>query len=201
MDYKEEEYIKLAMGDDVSRYFYINRIAYSNGEKEALKNIVSMIASGKELIQFMDNNQGHLYVFGAGMLGTEFVRNWKDNYSFIAFVDNDKAKVCSEKLFDMPVLSLDQVDDIHAAFIVVSKFYSNEIESQIMQVGYNKDAIIVLGEKYRLLSQKQYFDLNVIDRKKEEIFIDCGACDGMTSIFMKEKYKNTKKYIYLNLIH
>lgn len=196
MSYKAKEYIYRAMGDDISKDYYEKRIDYSNGEKGALKAIVNTIKTGSELIEFMDKNHEHLYIFGAGMLGIEFVRNWKADYNFIAFVDNDKNKVGSVNQFNMPVLQLDQVKDVDAAFIIIPKFYSKVIENQIIQFGYKKDKAIALGEKYRLLSQEQYFDLNVIDKEGEEIFIDCGACDGMTSMLMKEKYRNTK-HIYL----
>ena len=79
--------------DDVSKDIYTARIAYNNGDLDAMEKIIETVRfGGRELIQFMKSNSENLYIFGAGILGNEFLQTWKGIYSFHGVIDNDDKK-------------------------------------------------------------------------------------------------------------
>lgn len=57
------------MGDEISKKMYINRVAYSNGIKESVEQLVGFVRDGDKFVNFMNENKNNLYIFGAGMLG------------------------------------------------------------------------------------------------------------------------------------
>lgn len=184
--------------DEASKKIYLDRVAYSNKDFSAIKKIVLTAEGGKKLIEFMNANRNNLYIFGAGVLGKEFIRTWKSNYSFCAVIDNDTMKQ-GKDIEQIPIVGLnDIINDINdIAIIIVSKFCHNEIEEQLQKINFTNEKIFNFGKYYNKLNKDQYFDLEELDKEKKERFVDCGALDGKTSINMYEWYKGNVDKIWI----
>ncbi len=187
--------------DDVSKDIYTARIAYNNGDLDAMEKIIETVRfGGRELIQFMKSNSENLYIFGAGILGNEFLQTWKGIYSFHGVIDNDDKKWGNVVGEGIPVIGLQDIEVAkreQAAIVIVNKFSHREIKEQLLQSGFSDEHIFNFAEHYLRLNQIQYFDLEILDKNKREKFVDCGALDGKTSMYMYEIYKENLEKIWL----
>lgn len=183
--------------DDLSKEIYLNRIDYNNRKYESIKKIVSTVIGGKELVDFMNKYKDNLYIFGAGVLGTEFVRTWNPCYSFCGIIDNNKTKQ-GKKINGIPVIGLEEIAiKDKAAIIIVNKFSYNEIEKQLQKEKINFKRIFNFGRYFKKLNSNQYFDLKELDKSQKERFVDCGALDGMTSINMYKWYRENVEKMWI----
>ncbi len=187
-----------AMGDNISREMYQKRVAYGNGEQEAIEPIVNLVWGGVELLTFMQQNQNHLYVFGAGMIGQDLVETWDWKYTFQGFIDNDKEKQ-GKSIRGIPIMALEELGEKKekAAIIIMNKFYHQEIARQLEKEGIAKEQVFNVGIFYRELNKAQYFDLEELEIVEGEKFVDCGVLDGETSLNLLEKYGNKIKKIWM----
>lgn len=143
---------------------------------------------GQKLADFMRENADDLYIFGAGVLGEVMIDTWGWKYQFRAFIDNDTEKQ-GKRIGGMTVISLDEVRNRKdASIIVVNKFHWKEIMDQLFREGFPKEHIFNLGEIYRQFNADQYFDLEYLEVKEGEQFVDCGALDGETSLNLLGRY-------------
>lgn len=187
-----------AMGDEASRDMYRNRIDYSNGSNEAMEHIIRSVAEGNDFIDFMQKYKDDLYIFGAGELGKDLAETWNWKYRFRAYIDNDEKKH-GKYIGTIPIISLNELKEEreHAAIIIMSKFYSNEIEEQLRKNHYDDNRIFNLGEVYRQFNKKQYFDLEYLEYGNTERFVDCGVLDGETSLNFLEICGSQVKKIWM----
>ena len=187
-----------AMGDDISREIYQKRVAYGNGEQEAIEPIINLVWGGVKLLAFMQENRDHLYVFGAGMIGQDLVETWNWKYAFQGFIDNDKEKQ-GKKIKGIPIMALEELKEKKekAAIIIMNKFYHQEIAEQLEKEGFDKKKVFNFGSLYRELNKAQYFDLEELEIVEGEKFVDCGVLDGETSLNLLEKYGNKIKKIWM----
>lgn len=186
-----------AMGDDISRKIYQNWIEYSNGTNEAMESIIRSVMQGEELLGYMESHRDNLYIFGAGMLGQDFVDTWKWKFEFRAFIDNDGQKQ-GKHIKDLPVISLEEIKGRRdAAVIIINKFYSDDIERQLGENDFDENHIFNLGGVYRQLNKKQYFDLEYLTYEDKEKFVDCGVLDGETSLNFLEICSARVKNIWM----
>lgn len=197
---KEDREILCRMQDEISKEIYRYRIAFSNGDQEAIEKIIGTVQpGGGQLIEFMESHCSNLYIFGAGILGKEFLNTWKWKYSFRGLIDNDESKQ-GEEIEDVPVIGLKDIaetDKKETAIIIVNKFFHTEIEQQLKQAGFSDKNIFNFGKFYIQLNRAQYFDLEELDKNDRERFVDCGALDGNTSKYMYEWYKGNVDKIWL----
>lgn len=185
-----DEEVLMHIQDELSKQLYVNRLAYANGQLSEIEKIIMTAPRGKEMIKFMDVHRDNLYIFGAGILGNEFFRTWKWKYSFRAFIDNDKKKQ-GESIGGVPVIGIKDImaaDKENAAIIIVNKFSYQEILLQLQQEKFKSENIFNFAEIQINLNRAQYFDLEELDKKHRERFVDCGALDGKTSMYMYEWY-------------
>lgn len=183
--------------DELSKEVYRSRIAFNNGSMEALEKIIP--AGGDNLIEFMNTHYEHLYIFGAGILGSVFVRMWGWKYSFRGFIDNDEKKH-GKRIDGISVAGLKETIEKSGkeiAVIVVNKLFYEEIRKQLCSENINNKNIFILGELYSELKRAQYFDLKELDKNIRERFVDCGALDGTTSTNMYEWYRGHVDKIWL----
>lgn len=175
------------MGDEISREMYINRVAYSNGMKESVEQLIGFVQDGDKFINFMNENKDNLYIFGAGMLGQDLVASWNWKYHFKAFIDNNK-EVHGKMVSGIPVISLNELMDEKesVAIIIMSKFHWQQIVEQLKTTGFDESKIFNFSEIYRQLNKKQYFDLEYMKISNHERFVDCGVLDGETSLNLLE---------------
>ncbi len=197
---KEDKRILLHMQDAVSEKIYKYRIAYGNGSQEAIGKIIETAQSGGvRLIEFMERHRSHLYIFGAGILGKEFLRTWMWKYSFRGLIDNDEKKQ-GGSIEGIPVIGLKDItetDKKEAAVIIVNKFSSNEIALQLRQEKFSGENIFDFASYYLRLNREQYFDLEAFRKDSRERFADCGALDGKTSLYFYEWYRDSADKIWL----
>lgn len=176
--YEMNTEVYAAMSDAVSKEIYKNRVDYSNGCNEAIESIVLSLGGGQKLAEFMQENADDLYIFGAGVLGEVMLDTWEWKYKFKAFIENDTEKQ-GKSIKGVPIISLDEVVNRESASImVVNKFHWKEILDQLLYEGFQKEDIFNLGEIYRQFDADQYFDLEYLEVKDGEQFVDCGALDG-----------------------
>lgn len=185
--------------DDLSRKIYKKRIDYNNGDLRALEDIVLTVKGGKQLIDFMEAHKNQLYIFGAGILGKELFEAWKWKYTFQAFIDNDKSKQGKE-MGGVSIISLNDIaPEVRSVvgIIIANKFHGDEIEIQLQKENFNYDNMFHFGKLRIALNQLQYFDLEELDKNRKERFVDCGAFDGKTSVYMCEWYKNNVDMVWM----
>ncbi|MCM1182642.1 MAG: FkbM family methyltransferase [Roseburia sp.] len=175
------------LGDETSKYIFENRLLYSLTEdKKFVRNVVCTIDKGREIYEQMRSNTGNIGIFGAGDVGRHLIHVY-DDLKFSCFIDNKKAGIMYHGL---PVISLKEfMQRCPDGIIIIStKLYYKEIMEQLLEEGIKKENIINLGMEYKKLNHLQYFDLPQLKKRRrmEEIFVDGGGYDGMTSVeFMK----------------
>lgn len=196
---RADEIILMHMQDELSKKIYANRISYANGDLNGIDEIIQNTPGGGIMVRFMDRHYDNLYIFGAGILGKEFFKTWSWKYSFRAFIDNDEKKQ-GENIEGIPIIGLRDIlegDRKTAAVIIVNKFSSQEILQQLQQEKFKSENIFNFAEIQLKLNKAQYFDLETLDKKHRERFVDCGALDGKTSIYMYEWYQGNVDKIWI----
>lgn len=199
MEYSSEtNQIMEHMGDEISKQIYQDRIAYNSGNTDALESIMNYVLGGKELIDFLKKYNGNLYIFGAGILGKEFLETWGEKYSFCGFIDNEVKKQ-GNILEGKPVVSCNDIikkkHDI--GIVIVNKFCYDEIRRQLTKSGVGENHIFNFGNYYTELNRRQYFDIEDLNKNELINFVDCGALDGKTTVYLSDWYKNYIKKIWL----
>lgn len=135
-------------------------------------------------------------IFGAGVWGRQIKKLYSD-VCFYGYVDNEKY---GKGIDGLNVLSLDEMLKCvpNAQIIIAVKNYSHEITQQLIDAGVKKNNILnmeeIVSEAYKMFEARQYFDLPYIKHNKEEVFVDVGAFDSMSSgNFIKWANNNYKK--------
>ena len=80
--------------------------------------------------------------------------------------------------------------------VATRKFY-HEIEKQLLEEGFKKENILILGELLNSMFRAMYFDLPELWRQKDEVFVDVGGYDGFTSLRFCEWAQGDYKKIYI----
>ncbi len=177
------------LNDELSKKIYINRIAYNAGDIDSFENILADVYGGSELIDFM-NKYKKLYVFGAGILGREFVNTYiGGRRNLVAYIDNKKNGCVIDGL---KVLSPEELEINDDGIIVVNKYHTKEIISQLHRKGIADSHIFDFSKYQLVLNQRQYFDTDFVDDNIEG-FVDCGALDGKSSINALYRWSKIKR--------
>lgn len=183
-----EEHLMDKTSDDIFR----NRIKYNNGDISAINKILETVYGGKELLNFLNKYKGNLYIFGAGILGKEFLDTFlgSDEYYFNAFIDNDTKKQ-GTMIKDIPIIGIDEIPIAkeNIGIVLISKFHYKGIQKQLLEHGFCEKQIFNFSKYYLQLNYRQYFDVECIDKEEIINFVDCGALDGNTSIIAREWFK------------
>jgi len=181
---EEIKNIYLNMEDSESKELFIKRISYNISEDFSYMVDTKKISDIKERLKNFETQGKKLIIFGAGLMGRKIVEYYFNDIKWECFVDNNAVgEVLGLKVININELKSEYSDSI----IIISsyKFYS-EIYSQLVDLNFNKENIINLGEIIYQDLQYQYFDVLMPDATKRESFIDCGCFDGETSkLFMK----------------
>lgn len=174
-------------GDDLSRKIYAERLMYSlTGDKEYIRNMTCDIKEGKTFFDKLDiaQSQSDIVIFGVGVWGKELYRVTED-YNWKCFVDSNPK---SDSFEGLPIASFeDFIKTYNGETVVISsRLHYKEMYEQLIANKIMPEKIINVGYILDELSKKQYFDLEVLSPEKEEVFVDGGSFDGMTSIYFKE---------------
>lgn len=210
----EEKYglVNSFLEDEISRSIFKERHLYNQDKQTChIENIVSSIGGeysktrggvyypGKEkmLIKEVESIGAPIYIYGAGYKGKRIFH----------LLQEQGIKI--EGFFDIRYVEITDIEDTpvfeptagrcEGAVIVVSltnNIIAKEVYSKCLRLGalavylFNDYAIHPIGN--------QYFDFNIINFNKEEVFVDAGAFDLATSIEFKRycEEKDVEGYIY-----
>lgn len=179
--------------DDISKYIFLQRIAYNlTDDYQYIFNILmNAHCYDKEFQKFIGKE---IVIFGAGKIGKWVKQKYKD-LNIIAFVDNNQ----KEKEYDnIPILNFQKYLDSYSKcyVIIANKYHNVEIEKQLLNSQIEQEKIINLSKIMQSIKERQYFDLPQLcsGKVKEEVFVDCGCYDAFNSLqFVKWCNGNYKK--------
>ncbi len=112
------------------------------------------------------------------------------------FIDNNPE---FDEYEGIPVKTFaDFVKEYHGEMVVISsRLYHKDMYRQLMENGIPDKRIINAGQILDEWSRKQYFDLEELKPEIEEIFVDAGSFDGMSSVeFAKWSLESKSRFIY-----
>ena len=97
------------------------------------------------------------------------------------------AYFCDRRYREIPVyqnikvIGVEQAISIeNALFIVASTYHKSAITRTLTERGIGQDNIIMLNGDWHVCTMpNQYFPNDIIQLKDDEVFIDCGAADGI----------------------
>ena len=191
------------LSDNQSRDLYRDLVTYNLtkdsrffNENVANKLIDFGFSLEEECNKYPDRK---VIIFGAGVWGRT-LRNIYSNVRFHAFIDNNKS---GNSIDDLPVYTPRYVaENIPNAYIVVSvNSGGDEIKQQLQSLGIAEENIFFVTEKLAKiawrLEQMQYFDLPYLPHDENEVFVDVGAFDGVSSLNFVKWSNNKYKHIYL----
>lgn len=187
------------LGDELSKEIFRNRLLYSiTNEKKWIIDIIKTTKEGKKF--FGENGvlkkcflTGECVIWGSGYWG-ESLYNFSSNYNWKYIVDN---KPKSDKMGDILIISGEKfLKEYQNEYIFIStRLYYSEIHEQLIKAGISEERIINVGKILDILMSKQYFDLEYLPQtaNNEEIFVDVGCYDGMSSVYFSEWSKKKSK--------
>lgn len=192
------------LADKESRDIYINRLNYlMTGNEIYIKNIVNKYLPkfkdcGTESDLYHIINEKHsnadIILYGAGEAAVRSLPYWRQLDKFKGFCDKDEMKQ-REGVDGIKVMPPEVLLNYYqnAVVIISTTKFEAEIKKFLIKNGFEKEQIYYLGEFSINFSDDQYFDKDVIQFSKEEVFVDAGSKDLNTSIEMKRYCPEVKK--------
>lgn len=169
--------------DDESKNIFINRLLYNlTNDKKYSLNMMNIEPIVGKIDKFQRAGK-KILIFGAGYYGRYIVEKTLGQLNFECFIDNNirDAKVLNLRVIDFNEFKNKYFNEI----VVVSPTGKNEeIYTQLIQSGFNKENIINLGEYIKDYNDKclpiQYFEF-FNGNDEQQSFVDAGCLDGYTS--------------------
>ncbi len=188
-----------ALADAESKYIFGNRFLLSLTEnKEYMENVIKTTVEGKKFYERLEQTNTKKVIFGAGFWGRSIARQYHE-YGFDCFVDNN-AVWPYEKKEGLFVISFEEYLKKYgdcATVFLGSRLYYNDFWKQLMKCGIPKERIVNIGKMIDDMSMRQYFDLPDMPHVDDEVFVDAGGFDGMTSKIFIQWCGNRYKKIYI----
>lgn len=185
------------LGDDDSKEIYGLRVLYSlTNDYRYMERLISKTLPGKWLESKLVEKQGKkVLLYGAGNRGKILARIYGSYFD--AVIDNN-SKVWGKELEGLKIIALPEALEIYPDSVIVLSMKCDRdlISKDLMRRGISQNRILDMGEQIEKLRNGQYFDLQELKLQKEEVFVDCGAFDGDTSIEFKKWCKQNYKHIY-----
>lgn len=187
---KNVDFITEHLQDDISKTIYANRIFYAiTGDKGYLRNICMTIPEGKDFVSILEKHADQEKIlFGAGRWGG-WIKETFNNITWDYLTDNN----ISDRIFScqgggIPIISVDELVERHKdAFVVItSKFHWCEMQKQLLDAGFQREQLYLFGKAISNIGERIYFDLPELPHRTQEIFIDAGGYDGMTSFYFSK---------------
>ena len=181
----QEIYCRL--GDGLSKEIFRNRLLYSitKDEDYAYANVRKLCAGGGILEKLAQSAEKEgIVIFGAGVWGGEFYKAMKQ-LPWKCFIDNNPKQDTYEGI---PVVHYQEfLKNYQGETVCILSRHHGEMYGQLLGDGISKDRIINTGKLLERLAVRQYFDLEELQHAQgEEVFVDAGSFDGMTSVYFKE---------------
>lgn len=182
--------------DEISRKIFLSRMEYNiTGNIKALRRLYDCIGLSKSILDKMICGN-RVVVFGAGAYGRRLVELYPE-CSWAAFCDNNY-KLQGRKELGLPIISMKDLKKYYAdALVVISPCYCWEkIKNQCLAEKIKND-FLVLREIIDNVVGVQYFNCPSLKPRKEEIFVDAGVLDGLSTIDFLKWAGKAYKYSYL----
>lgn len=184
------------MGDEKSKYIFNNRLLYSiSGQTEYIKNIIKTTDYGSEFTSLLNSNK-NIYLFGAGIWGSEITKIWGDCINGV--LDNNECKI-GGMLNGVKIYAANEIisDEFEGIVIIATRKYNDEIFHQLLELGMKEQNIINAIDFIEQAEEEQYFSLNELPHVENEVFVDVGSLDAKTAIqFTKWSRKYKKIYCF-----
>ncbi len=190
--------------DDLSRRIYRAGISYNlTKDEKCLDDTMTELFCRRckdDLVTFCRKKSEEIYIFGIGTWGTRIYNVCKDNGIVInGWIDNS-GKVDQKN--GLKVLKPGEISNPDVTRVIVSvEKYSVEIIKQLRELGFSDDNIYDLGTVIRNQAKElellQYFDLEEMKSDGHDVFVDCGAFDGMSTERFVQWADNKYDKIYM----
>lgn len=135
------------------------------------------------------------YIFGTGAYGKILCDKTGDAQVWAGFIDNaPKTDMC----MGLPVMKVaDFLKNYSGEKIALpSKAFMREMLRQLLDAGVAEENIIDATAWYDATEGRQYFDLPYLLYEEDEVFVDGGSCDGMSSVRFVEQCGGKYEKIY-----
>ncbi len=184
--YKSIKGIYDSLQDDRSKEIFIHRIMFSMTNKDKYMDAVVQELPERQMLECVSQEA---YIFGCGFYG-KLVHKYV-NKTWLGFVDNKiKGMYCGLRVITPQELPKE-------AYVYVSvKYYAEEIEKQLLDLGIRKENIVNVGRILMELGNRQYFDLPALNHVVDETFVDAGCLNGISSNNFIQWAANNYKHIY-----
>ncbi len=191
-----------ALGDQESKQIFNHRLLFSlTGDygfietmAEDYKKNLMLNQKLKGFIERLKSLGNTYYIFGVGAYG-RFLSEVPGSVSWKGFIDN---RPQIKEYHGLPVYSFRDFLDRHCGEFVVlpSKKYFCEMKKQLMENGI-PECLILEGEVLHEITEgSQYFDMPYFKAEEDEIFIDGGCYDGMSSAQFMEWAGERARFVY-----
>ncbi|MEY8410232.1 FkbM family methyltransferase [Lachnospiraceae bacterium 62-26] len=192
-----------AISDEVSKEIFCSRFLYSMTEDVSriewmAEEFQRSSESDSRWIALKDrilDLEGKAWIFGAGAYGKALYEKTGGAEFWKGFLDN-----CSETdtCMGSPVIRPKTFVENYLGEKVVlpSKSLLFEMRKQLLDMGLSEESIIDGTAWYDATEGRQYFDLQYLTYGENEVFVDGGSCDGMSSARFIEQCGKKYKKIY-----
>ena len=186
------------LGDELSQKIFCDRFLYSlTNDTKHLFRMIQYMPKARDIVEKLDAIDPSIpkYIYSAGIRGRAIKKIWA--YDWKGFIDRNEDLVGTE-VEGIPVVSCQSIKDKTDVVVVIpNRFFANEIVDELIDLGINKKYIFNLSETWNPLIYQQYFDFPGLSNSKEEVFVDVGAFDGLSTKQFLEWSGNEHKRIYI----
>ena len=182
--YKLMKDIYNSMQDEESKKIFKQRAMYSLTNDQRYMNEIIKNVSEKQLL---NNSSEEAYIFGCGFYG-KLVHDYIKK-KWVGFVDNNpRGGYCGLKV----ILPKNLPKDV-CVYIAV-KYHAEEIEKQLLDLGISN--IVNIGRILMELGDRQYFDLPDLYHVPNEVFVDAGCLNGISTRNFINWSQNKYEHVY-----
>lgn len=192
-----------AISDETSKAIFSSRLLYSmtadssfiNWMQEEFRKSVTADAKWIALKNRLQNLKEKPYIFGMGAYGKILCAETGGSATWSGFIDNSPKM---DKCMELPVVKAFDFLKNYAGEVIAlpSKALYFEMRKQLLDAGVAESNIIDATAWYDATEGRQYFDLSHLTYGEDEIFVDGGSCDGMSSVRFAQQCNGHYKKIY-----
>lgn len=190
-----------SFGDELSKKIYSAGVMFNltSDEQHLDTSLCELLRSvfKDEIRQFTENEM--VFIFGAGNFGRRISKAFPE-MKIRGFLDNKTSAISMDSY---PIYKPSQVGNIikKSKIIVAVKDNYDIIKDQLTEMGIGEENVFCLGkymsEYEGIFENNQYFDLPDLTHTTDEIFVDVGVFDGMTTKRFIEWSNGDYKKVYL----
>lgn len=144
------------------------------------------------------NNSIDIVIWGAGESGKRSLKSLtRAQYDVLGFCDNEKTgELLSKKIYSFEELLMLK-RNVFWIISVMNPEWKIQIYDQLIRSGVDRNLIYLeTNDQVLLYSDKQYFDLPELIPENNEVFVDCGSCNGYDSLNFVEWANGNAERIY-----